>query len=96
MNTPTPLTIRETPNDTDFYCEINDGLGEAICSVYVHPKSDIKAAEIVRAVNYHDRLVECLKQFVNNGVAVGSANFHSELLLHNTAQQLLTEIEKSK
>lgn len=94
MHTKTPLTIQETPNDLDFYCDINDGNGEPILSVYNHPESDKRAEFIVKAVNNHDRLVECLKQFVDNGVAVGRDNFHSELLLHNTAQQLLTEINK--
>lgn len=104
MNTPTPLTIFETSNDLDFYCDINDALGETICSVYEHPKSDIRAAEIVRAVNYHDRLVDMVEQLRADLKAARSALYivgrlqeaqiNSKSIQYS--EQLLTEIKESK
>lgn len=101
MNTPTPWRIHEKTELTvvaqNNRTVANTGTYNSnIDSEKVHNENVSNAELIVRAVNYHDRLVECLKQFVDNGVAVGSDNFNSELLLHNTAQQLLTEIEKRK
>lgn len=102
MNTPTPLVKRNIPAqfgtsaEADF--EQNTWTFEMpeTFEVYAGEFAIVDKEQYLTAVNYHDRMVECLKQFVDNGVAVGSDNFHSELLLHNTAQQLLTEIKESK
>lgn len=95
MNTPTPWN-----NDLEFL--ICDKNGDIIATIY--PASFIDNPEIrkanaeliVRAVNYHDRLISQLEDCIKELERLKKDEaFHFSCPLKK-CKQLLTEIEKSK
>lgn len=99
MNTPTPLTVEFLGKEA-----IITTLDEPIAKLFKHPDAPERAAEIVRAVNYHDRLVECLLELSKRVERARKilqehskdSKGHWGILDTEQAQQLLTEIKESK
>ena len=92
MNTPTPwkylITDTDKPvvTDSDFY---------SIARTVTNSKEQNleNAKLIVRAVNYHDRLVECLTDL--HAYSKGKYKKNPQQL-YMSVQQLLNEIKESK
>lgn len=94
MNTPTPWRIHDKTELTvvaqNNRTVANTGTYNSnIDSEKVHNENVANAELIVRAVNYHDRLVECLTIIIESDFITGTPEYY-------TAQQLLTEIKESK
>lgn len=99
MNTPTPLQVEYLGSEP-----IITTSDEPIAKLFKHPDAPERAAEIVRAVNYHDRLVDMVEQLRADLKAARSALYivgrlqeaqiNSKSIQYS--EQLLTEIKESK
>lgn len=101
MNTPTSWKAALTPTGKLKIVDRN-GFSIANLTSNVKKENESNAELIVRAVNYHDRLVELVQKLsdelgysLSNSASVMGVKFTpTDNSLINTAQQLLTELNK--
>ena len=97
MNTPTPLVIKGT-NFSNRNAVYNGNKRLFVIEDYVYSNEMAlqRAAEIFRAVNYHDRMVDMVQKLVNELELADPLRAAIDPLWElRQAQQLLTEIKES-